>query len=160
MLLDEALTAGRQAVVERWFQAVLATYPAETARLLTSVGDPFANPVGHNVRQGLERLYDGLVADAPEADFAAAVDGIVRIRAVQELAPSTAVGFVYALRGILREELAGYGLEPVAQARLEAGVDRLALAAFDTYMKCREKIFEIRVREIRESQILAARLGA
>ena len=160
MLLHEALTAGRKTIVERWFQAILATYPEDTARFLTSVADPFANPVGHTVRQGLERLYDGLVAGAPDQDFAAAIDGIVRIRAVQEFAPSAAVGFVYALRGILREELAGSGLDAAAQATLDSGVDRLALVAFDTYMKCREKIFEIRVREIRESQILAARLGA
>jgi hypothetical protein len=160
MQLGEALTARRQAILERWFQAVLATYPEETARFLTGGSDPFANPVGHTLRQGLERLLDGLVADAPDADFAAAIDGIVRIRAVQEFAPSTAVGFVYTLRGILREELAGAGLDAAAAAALERGVDRLALVAFDAYMRCREKIFEIRVREIKESQLLAARLGA
>jgi len=84
----------------------------------------------------------------------------VRIRAVQEFSPSAAVGFVYALRGILREELASAGLDAAGHAAVESGVDRLALAAFDAYMKCREKIFEIRVREIRESQLLAARLGS
>lgn len=160
MRLDEALKAGRRSVVERWFQAVLATYPEETARLLTGVDDPFANPVGNTLRQGLERLYDGLVADAPPAEIAAAIDGIVRIRAVQEFTPSVAVGFVYTLRAILREELAPAGIDPAAQAALEAGIDRLALVAFDVYMRCREKIFEIRVREIRESQLLSARLGA
>jgi hypothetical protein len=36
----------------------------------------------------------------------------------------------------------------------------MALAAFDVYMQCREKIFTIRVREIRESQLLATRFKA
>jgi hypothetical protein len=159
MALDEVLVAKRAAVLARWFQAVLATYPADTARFLAAGADPFANPVGHTVREGLGRLYDHLVADAPPADLSAAIDGIVRIRAVQEFAPSAAVGFVYALKGILREELAGSGLDPAGQATLESGVDRLALIAFDVYMQCREKIFQIRVREIKESQLLAARLG-
>jgi len=159
MRLDEVLAAKRGAVLDRWFEAVLATYPADTARFLAGGADPFANPVGHAVREGLGRLYDGLVAEAPAAELSAAIDGIVRIRAVQEFVPSAAVGFVYTLRGILREELAGSGVDPAGQATLEGGVDRLALIAFDVYMQCREKIFEIRVREIKESQLLAARLG-
>lgn len=160
MRLDDALTAKREAVLERWFQAVLATYPQETARFLAGGGDPFANPVGHTVRDGLGRLYDRFAADVPAADLSAAIDGIVRIRAVQEFAPSAAVGFVYTLKVILREELAASGIDAAGQATLENAVDRLALVAFDVYMQCREKIFEIRVREIKESQLLAARLGS
>lgn len=160
MGLDEALTAKREAVLERWFQAVLATYPQETARFLAAGGDPFANPVGYTVRDGLGRIYDGLAANVTTLELSAALDGIVRIRAVQEFTPSAAVGFVYALKGILREELAAAGLDSAGQALIEDGVDRLALAAFDVYMQCREKLFAIRVREIKESQLLAARLGA
>ena len=159
MGLNEVLAARREKVLERWFQAVLATYPEETARFLAGGADPFANPVGHTVRDGLGRLYDRFATDAPSSELSAAIDGIVRIRAVQEFAPSAAVGFVYTLRGILREELADAVLDPAGQAALENGIDRLALVAFDVYMKCREKIFEIRMREVKESQLLAARLG-
>ena len=160
MGLAEALTARRSAVLERWFQVVAATYPEGAARLLAAVGDRFANPVGHTLREGLERLYDGLVIDQAPSELRAAVDGIVRIRAVQEFTPSSAVGFVYSLRGILREELAEAGLQAAEHTALERGVDRAALAAFDVYVQCREKIFEIRVREIKESQLLASRLGS
>jgi hypothetical protein len=159
MGLSEALAAKREAVLERWFRAVLATYPEETARFLAGGADPFANPVGHTVREGLGRLYDRFVADVPVSELSSAIDGIVRIRAVQEFTPSAAVGFVYTLRKILREELAEASLDPAGREALEDGVDRLALVAFDVYMQCREKIFEIRVREIRESQLLAARFG-
>lgn len=159
MELNEALATRREAVLERWFQAVLSTYPADTARFLASGADPFANPVGSTIRESLGRLYDRFATDAPTADLASAIDGVVRIRAVQEFTPSVAVGFVYTLRGILREELAGDALDAAGHAALEVGVDRLALVAFDVFMQCREKIFDIRVREIRENQLLAARLG-
>ncbi len=160
MGLNETLAAKRGTVLERWFQAVLATYPAETARFLASGADPFANPVGHTVRDGLARLYDRFATDTPASELSAAIDGIMRIRAVQEFAPSSAVAFVYTLRTILREELADVALDSSGQAALENGVDRLALVAFDVYMQCREKIFEIRVREIKESQLLVARFGS
>ena len=159
MGLNEALAAKREAVLGRWVQAVLATYPEETARFLSGGADPFANPVGHTIREGLGRLFDRFADAAPDAELSSAIDGIVRIRAVQEFTPSAAVGFVYTLRGILREELAEAALDPAGLAALDNGVDRLALVAFDVYMQCREKIFEIRVREIKESQLLAARLG-
>jgi len=158
--LDEALKARRAAVLERWLRAVLDTYPGETARFLDGVGDQFANPVGHTLRTGLARLYDALAAGQTAAELAAAADGIVRIRAVQEFTPSAAVGFVHALRGILREELAGAGLADAERAAVEDGVDRMALAAFDVYMQCREKLFEIRLRELRDARALAARVGA
>lgn len=147
------------AVLDRWFQAVLATYPEDAARFLSGVGDRFSNPVGHTVREGLERIYDGLSGAPTPAELAAAVDGIVRIRAVQEFTPSRAVGFVFALREILHGEMAGAGLSPAALAALDDGVDRAALAAFDVYMQCREKLFEIRVREIRAAQAVSARGG-
>jgi hypothetical protein len=158
--LAEALNARRAVVLERWLQALLETYPAETARFLTGVPDPFGNPVGETLRAGVARLFDALVAGQAADGVAAAADGIVRIRAVQEFPPSVAVGFALALRPILREELAGAGLAEAERAALDDAVDRLALAAFDVYMQCRETIFQIRVRELRDARRLAERVGA
>ena len=160
MGLNEVLAARREAVLERWFQAVLATYPADTARFLAGGADPLRQPRRpHGARRPRAALRPLRRGRPGRPSSRSAIDGIVRIRAVQEFTPSAAVGFVYTLRGILREELADAALDPAGQAALENGVDRLALVAFDVYMQCREKIFEIRVREIKESQLLAARLG-
>ncbi|HEY5998512.1 MAG TPA: RsbRD N-terminal domain-containing protein [bacterium] len=158
--LAEALNERRAEILERWLQVLLGTYPAETARFLTGVADPFGNPVGQTLRAGVDRLYDALVGGHGPDAMAAAADGIVRIRAVQEFPPSVAVGFALALRPILREELAGAALADAERAALDDAVDRMALAAFDVYMQCREKIFEIRVRELRDARRMAERLGA
>jgi hypothetical protein len=60
---------------------------------------------------------------------------------VQDLTPSEAVGFVFLVRSIL------LGANPPRPAMIEAHIDRLALMAFDQYMKCREQIAEVRVNE-------------
>ena len=160
MGLNEALAAKREAVLERWFQAVLATYPADTARFLAGGADPFANPVGHTVREGLGRLYDRFAADAPERR------AFGRDRRHREDPGGSGVLPLGGRRVRLHpqgDSPRGVGRRRArsapAQAALDNGVDRLALVAFDVYMQCREKIFEIRVREIKESQLLAARLG-
>jgi len=60
------------------------------------------------------------------------------------------VAFVFLLKRAVREVLEE-GSRPSLPARvlsdLEARVDALALSAFETYTRCREDVFEIRVRE-------------
>jgi hypothetical protein len=72
--------------------------------------------------------------------IAPALDALIRIRAVQDLTASQAVGFVFLLKPILRE------LAPVDDS-LNDRIDRLALMAFDKYMQCREQLADIRVNE-------------
>ena len=137
------------AILDRWFGAVLRTYPADAHEFLGHRADRFANPVGTTTRKALGGLLDGLAAD----DAAACIgplEEILRIRAVQDFPPSRAVGFVLDLKRILREDLADAGARDVPAASLAAwdeSVDRLALVAFDVYVAFRERVFELRSAE-------------
>jgi len=80
------------------------------------------------------------------------LDGIVRIRAVQEFAPSEALGFIFQLKDVVRKVLAKAPQHPAAANELDvfdSAVDDLALFAFDLYMQCREKIYDIKAKEAR-----------
>jgi hypothetical protein len=59
--------------------------------------------------------------------------------------------FIFLLKRVLREELYQEIKESTAASEellaLEARVDEMALRGFDLYMKCREKIYEIRAKE-------------
>ncbi|MDD5205149.1 MAG: hypothetical protein PHS17_06990, partial [Desulfobacterales bacterium] len=64
--------------------------------------------------------------------------------------PSEAVGFLFSLKAIIRSELESeIRKNDLSEelTRLEDRVDDLVLLAFDIYMKCKEKVFEIRVNE-------------
>ena len=81
------------------------------------------------------------------------LDSIVRIRAVQDFSPSEAVSFIFQLKSAVRQEL---GSELVTQADIardlavfESAIDDLALFSFDIYMKCREKIYDLKANEAR-----------
>ena len=94
---------------------------------------------------------DYAVAQADE-DTAGALDGIVRIRAVQDLSPAAAVGFVLLLKRAVREVLAeGRPGLPEAPdlSELDQAVDRLLLEAFDLFAECRETIYRLRVGELK-----------
>lgn len=125
----------REAAAARWLELALASYPNQTSRFLRLEKDPFRNPVGQAFRKGLPALLDSVLDAGDEPRAAEALERIVKIRAVQEFTPSQAVGFVF----LLRDVLAGRGLD--------ARIDALALKAFDAYMQCRDRLWEIRARE-------------
>ena len=136
--------------MERWFQLVLETYPAGTSRFLKQEKDRFANPVGYTISQEIEALYDELLQEMNSDKLAVCLDNIIRIRAVQDFPPSQTIAFIFLLKKAIREELASEITENRVFEELlkfEARIDKLALLAFDIYMKCREKVFEIRVNE-------------
>jgi len=136
--------------LERWFQLVLETYPADTSRFLKQGKDRFTNPVGYTISREIETLYDELLQEMNSDKLAACLDNIIRIRAVQDFSPSQTIALIFLLKKAIREELASEITENRVFEELlkfESRIDKLVLLAFDIYMKCREKVFEIRVNE-------------
>jgi len=150
------------AILDRWRELILSSYPADAAAFFGRQKDRFANPVGEAVRRHSAVLLEGILADTPPHDpaIAEALDGLVRIRAVQDFTPAQAVAFVFQLKQALREVLAPPPMEGDFPVELDARVDGLALAAFDHYTRCREQIFDVKIREIRNRTAkLFARAG-
>ena len=147
----QLLAANKQEVLKSWFQATIDSYPAETARFLKNQKDPFANPVGQTTFQSLDVLLDALTTGAGREVMAKALDPILRIRAVQTFTPSKATNFIFSLKQILRQHLlvdAGNG--GVDMDDLDRRIDEMAMVAFDIYVACREKIYELKATESRK----------
>lgn len=155
MALHELLTERRSALCERWLDAVLRGYGEVTAARWRRERDRFANPIGHALSDGLPEILDAVARGGDPGDRALnALENIVRIRSVQDLAPSRAVGFVYLLRGAIRDELAAeLARDPRAAelAEIDARIERLALVAFDAYVSLREQAYRLRQEELRRS---------
>ncbi len=136
--------SSRAAMLEQWIAKTLQSYPSPAIPFISGEKDPFRNPVGHTVRQSLATLLEQLQGDMDPACIAPALNAIIRLRAVQDLTASQAVGFVFLLKPIVRE----FGPEHDT-LRIEERIDRLALMAFDKYMQCREQLANIRLSESR-----------
>lgn len=136
----------REAIVKEWLSRALSAYPEQTSRFLFQHRDPFRNPVGHHYSHGFAVLIDELLGEMDAARLTHAIDAVVRIRAVQDFSASEAVSFVFILKDVFRDELKE---DPGALADLDGRIDKLALVAFDCFMKCREKLYEIKAGEER-----------
>ncbi|MEW5763629.1 MAG: RsbRD N-terminal domain-containing protein [Acidobacteriota bacterium] len=140
----------RSALIEAWEDAVLQAYPEQTGRFLREVKDPFSNPVGATLRENLPVVFDVLLGRSAEDRSEESLDRIVRLRAVQDFTAGQAVGFVFLLKRILRRELAEAArADADGWARIEDEIDGLAVRAFEAFVRCREKIFEIKADEAR-----------
>jgi hypothetical protein len=155
MALRDLLAARQAALCERWRDAILGQYGEQTAARWRRERDPFANPVGHALDTGLPEILRAVAGDGePGAAALGALEAIVRIRSVQDLAPSRAVGFVALLRDVLRAELGAElegGAHAAALAAIDARIERLVLLAFDTYVEVREQVFRLRQEELKRS---------
>ncbi|MBW2145835.1 MAG: RsbRD N-terminal domain-containing protein [Deltaproteobacteria bacterium] len=152
MKLENLLSQKKSIVLKKWFYLILETYPADTSRFLKKEKNPFANPVGHTISKEMEALYEELIRGMDYDKVSPFLDNIIRIRAIQNFSPSRAIAFVFLLKKVIRDELG----KEIKENRLfeklvefESRVDELALLSFDIYMKCREKLYEIRANEVR-----------
>jgi len=142
----------RAAIISKWFDSAIQAYAPDTAAFIKSQKDPFANPVGSHTHKSVEALFDQLVGGMEAGAINACLDPIMRIRAVQTLTPSQATAFIFVLKKILHD-MFDKQLQDAGALRqfqeIELRIDRLGLAAFDVYMACREKIYELKANETR-----------
>jgi hypothetical protein len=152
MSLTTHLAQKKSAILGRWLTTIYESYPPETAIFLRKEKDRFDNPAGYRISEGLEGLYGALLQEMERDQILTFLDEIIRIRVLQNFAPSQALAFVFLLKNTIREELAEeIRKENLAEELLdlEARIDGLALLAFDVYTKRREKLQDIRVDEVK-----------
>ena len=153
-MLGELLQERKDAVVQRWLDDVLATYPEDGSRAFEREKDPFANPVGHSLREGTRGIFEALLDGMDTERIGNHLVEIIKIRAVQQFSASQAVAFVFSLKGAIRQELGSAASDPAIAAELhdvETQIDRIALAAFDVFLQCREQLLELRINEVKRS---------
>lgn len=152
MQIEQILSQKKKAILRKWFDLVLETYPEEAAQFLSKEKDPFGNPVGSAIREGIEELFEELVKGPDRTRVSSFLERMIKVRAIQDFTPSQATSFVFQLKKVVRQELERErGDKNIATQLLEfeSRIDTLALIAFDLYVTCRERIYEIKTNEIK-----------
>ena len=160
-MLEALLLQHKSRILKKWFELILRTYPADVATMMRKDPDPFTNPVGSTISREIESILKGLCGDMNGERCSASRDAILRIRSVQDFAPSQAVGFVFLLEEAIETTLKGeVQKQPLLDEwlRFHSRINDLALRAFDIYVNCREKIYEIRVNQAQAEKEMAFRM--
>ena len=150
MKLEKLLSEESPAILKRWLQLILETYPPDTHRFLKKQKDRFANPVRYTISKEIENIYKAFFQEIDTEKISSFLDNIVKIRAVQDFSPSQAISFIFLLKRVIRERLGKRIRQNHLSEELlifESKIDEMALLAFDIYMKRREKLYELRANE-------------
>jgi hypothetical protein len=159
MRISLLLSEKKHKISKTWFDLIVETYPQDTANFLKTQKNRFGNPVGYTISEGIDVVLEELSGEIDFERVSRYLDNIIRIRAIQDFTPSQAVGFMFLLKKVIREELA----DEIRKDQLfdellliESQIDQLANISFDMYMASREKIYKLRANELknRTSRIL------
>ena len=168
MDIAELCSNRREALVDRWVNRFFASYPLDSKGFMRTSRDRFANPVGETTRHSALVLFDAVIGmDAEPDTVKQALHDLIWIRAVQDMPPAKAVGALYLLKDILRSDVLPECLKPElagqnmlnAYLDMESRIDTLGLMALDMYSEARERVFRIRVEEVKRSQSQVIRLA-
>ena len=154
MALGDRLRERSSAIADRWIGEALSGYSKKASAAFERQQDAFANPVGHALRVGLSGVVEALFEGKEADEICPHLDEVIRMRAIQEFAPSEALSFVFSLKEAIRAELGKAVGEPSAGAELaelDRRIDRIGLLAFDRYVGSREKVYQLRVNEMKRS---------
>lgn len=155
MRLSEALQEKKKQILSIWVDRTLDSYTSSD--FFKHSRDQIANPIGANIRAGLTTVFELLLQGAKAEEYTPALDQVVRIRAIQDFTPSQAVVPFLELKWVVRQVLADDKKNnPLAEdlAEFDCAVDRVALAAFDTYTSCREQLYQVRIQELKSGSYI------
>lgn len=163
MKLKDILFERKNDILEAWFSEIIKTYPDDSHKFFINKKNQFGNPVGYTIHKEIEAILNGLLKGAAPQEAVSYLDEIIKIRAIQDFTPAQAVHFVFllknAVRAVLKKELADKNIL-VQLAPLETEIDGLALVSFDIYMSRRERLYELRAREVKNrTERLLQRVG-
>lgn len=150
MSIIDSVREKREKVLERWLELTLKTYSEEAEQFYKNRKNQFANPVGATFKKSLELMLEGVLNNDPNL-VEASMEDTVKLRAVQEFSPSQAISFILFLKEAVRDVVLGKQVSSEELADLlsfEGRIDHLLLISMDSYMTWKQKMLEIRMKEL------------
>ena len=150
-MLQNLLIQNKNSIVQEWVDQTINTYGPEMVRFLKKEKNQFSNPVRNTIITSLKKIFDSIFT-GDSIDYYNGLEEIIKIRAVQDFSPSDALSFIFDLKKIIRTELSK--IEQKSETIdefyiIDQRFDALYRQAFDIYNKCRRKIQDIKMAEIK-----------
>ncbi len=152
LTLNSSLRAKKQQILSKWQSLAMSSYENHSLLNEKTKTGRFSDPIAYVTMDNTNKIYDLLISEENSAEFMAPLEEICRLRAVQDINPSSALSFISALKQLVREELTdqirsdSYSDELM---NIDKRIDEIALMASGKYAECKERINEIRIKEMK-----------
>jgi hypothetical protein len=148
----EALNEKKQQIIFQWQSAAFDAYGCNIALLRQKPDGRFSNPIVYALEKTTHEIVNLLIKSSNIDEFAGPLDEVCRLMAIQGSKPSQALGFIFALKQIIKVQLRdenGANYWAAELGEINNFIDQMGLLAFDIYSECRAGIYEIKVSEIK-----------
>lgn len=164
MLLIEKAKQEKNVLLQKWVDKYYASYPLGSTGFIRTSLDRFKNPIGVITQTSLNTLYDAALGeDIDLSDVHCALEDLVRLRAIQEMPASRAVGPMAQLKTLFKVEVFDVLVKENKDSKVlqelmndfftvESRIDSLLLLSLDMYVADREKVYQLRVEEVHRNQ--------
>ncbi|MDD5648744.1 MAG: RsbRD N-terminal domain-containing protein [Dehalococcoidia bacterium] len=161
MNLTSLLLQKKETVLRMWLRVIFEPCGPGNVMPLPAGGDRFTDPVGYTISNNAAHLLNALIkGDDPEASREC-LEKIIRIRAVQDLTQSQAVGFMTGLKMVMRslimEEVTRHALMEELN-ELEKRIDCLGHISDELYVNLKRQIRELAIKETKKDNDFKARI--
>lgn len=147
MSINNLLSKKRNNIIDKAFDLIISTYPEESRIFLKDKSNRFSNPIGYQTHQTIQQIIDNIIRDEEPESFLLSLENIIQIRAVQDFTPSQAIGFIFLIKKVIYTELYKEANSDELMD-LMSRIDSLALVGFDIFMKYRERLYDIKAKEL------------
>lgn len=131
----------KQEICDDWINRVFGDGFKNRGRA-SEIEDPFY----HTVSSEWSEIVEILFSNRPVDGALVLPEEFIRLRAVQEISAAEAVSHIFVLKDIMRERFG----DDRGFNDLSRRLDFLALHTFNSYMQCRDRLFKLRLTEIKE----------
>jgi hypothetical protein len=152
LTLNNSLLAKKRQILSKWQSLAMSSYASHNLLNGKTGTGRFTDPISYVTIENTTRLYDLLISEVNDVDYLAPLEEICRLRAVQDIQPSSALSFIPALKQLVREELAdeiGKGLFSDELENLDKHIDNINAMAVNTYSGCIARINQVRINEMK-----------
>ena len=152
-MIYDILRQRRDIILKEWEDSTLDFYANNLFKVREGRNDRFGNPLVYTISNGLVIILEELIGGTHTGKLDDALEDIVKIRSLQMEKPSSVIGFLSCLKEIIKNHLGDYNNDRNAAEEIDklySVIDDLIFSAFDIFMRCREKIYEIKANEIKK----------
>ncbi|MDY6820717.1 MAG: hypothetical protein SVN78_03725 [Deferribacterota bacterium] len=139
-------------ILDDWFNHLISHYDDNKLDYLEKERDPFLNPVKYIFKSALGSIFSYIFEDEELDLVSQDIEKLIKLLALNGPKASEVLGlFVFFKQHINALFMSSFSLEEKIDEYNEITniFDNLLLKIFDMYVQCREKIYEIRVNEIK-----------
>ena len=151
MKLQELLKKNRESLIADWEDIILGEYAPETFRIFKKQKNRFANPIGHKVSHGVAELFDVICDESDKEVDTPALNEMLKVRALQPITAAEALFFLFDIKLLVEKICQKQGMDKLYKEFLVfcTRVDATAIAMFDIFTNCRQRVYQVRLNEYR-----------